>query len=160
MTGHDKKSRASGAGGRAVSARRAGANSPRNDTEGPSAVDMYVGARVRARRTALGMSQEKLGNSVGLTFQQIQKYERGSNRIGASRLFEFSTILDVPISYFYEAMPADTVADVRSQFADDAALSDLGPETLRLIKLYYRIGRADVRRRLYELVKAVSLEWR
>src|SRR5207344_3086974 len=67
-------------------------------------VDVHVGARMRQRRTLLGMSQEKLGTAVGLTFQQIQKYERGSNRIGSSRLFEFAKVLDVPVSYFFDEM--------------------------------------------------------
>lgn len=160
MAGQSKESGAGGAGGQAAAPRRSGGKASRDVSDGPSAVDMHVGARVRARRAALGMSQEKLGNAVGLTFQQIQKYERGANRIGASRLYEFSTVLDVPIGYFYDAMPANTLADVRARLDGDAALADLGPETLRLIGLYYRIGRPDVRRRLYELVKAVSLEWR
>src|SRR5512147_1895392 len=70
----------------------------------PNPVDIHVGSRVRLRRTLLGLSQEKLGEAVGLTFQQIQKYERGANRIGASRLFEFSRILDVPVSFFFDDM--------------------------------------------------------
>ena len=73
-------------------------------------VDVHVGARMRQRRTLLGMSQEKLGTAVGLTFQQIQKYERGSNRIGSSRLFEFAKVLDVPVSYFFDEMPANALA--------------------------------------------------
>ncbi len=73
-------------------------------------VDVHVGARMRQRRTLLGMSQEKLGTAVGLTFQQIQKYERGSNRIGSSRLFEFAKVLDVPVSYFFDEMPSNALA--------------------------------------------------
>ena len=73
-------------------------------------VDVHVGARMRQRRTLLGMSQEKLGTAVGLTFQQIQKYERGSNRIGSSRLFEFSKVLDVPVAYFFDEMPSNALA--------------------------------------------------
>ena len=69
-------------------------------------VDVHVGTRMRQRRTLLGMSQEKLGKAVGLTFQQIQKYERGANRMGSSRLYEFARVLDVPISYFFDEMPA------------------------------------------------------
>ena len=69
-------------------------------------VDVHVGTRLRERRSTLGMSQTAVGAAVGLTFQQIQKYERGSNRIGSSRLFEFSKALDVPVSYFFEDMPA------------------------------------------------------
>ena len=73
-------------------------------------VDVHVGARMRQRRTLLGMSQEKLGTAVGLTFQQIQKYERGSNRIGSSRLYEFAKVLDVPVSYFFDEMPSNALS--------------------------------------------------
>ncbi len=75
-------------------------------TDGPHPVDVHVGKRVRTRRTLLGMNQEKLGNAIGIRFQQLQNNERGANRIGASRLFELSQILDVPVSYFFEEMPA------------------------------------------------------
>ena len=77
---------------------------------GPHPVDIHVGSRVRMRRTLLGMSQEKLGDALALTFQQVQKYERGANRVGASRLFEISRILDVPVSFFFEEMAAETAA--------------------------------------------------
>ena len=72
---------------------------------GTNAIDGHVGSRVRTRRTLLGLNQSQLGDALGLTFQQVQKYERGSNRISASRLFHLSKILDVPVSYFYEDMP-------------------------------------------------------
>lgn len=86
---------------------RAGLNSARAERlppGTPNPIDVHVGSRVRLRRTLLGLSQERLGEAVGLTFQQIQKYERGANRIGASRLFEFSRILDVPVSFFFDDM--------------------------------------------------------
>src|SRR4026207_616657 len=73
-------------------------------------VDVHVGARMRQRRTLLGMSQEKLGAAVGLTFQQVQKYERGGNRIGSSRLYEFAKVLDVPVSYFFDEMPSTALS--------------------------------------------------
>ncbi len=73
-------------------------------------VDVHVGARVRQRRTLLGMNQTKLGQAIGLTFQQVQKYERGTNRISASRLFELSQVLDVPIQYFFDDMPPEVAA--------------------------------------------------
>src|ERR1700754_5359952 len=73
-------------------------------------VDVHVGARMRQRRSLLGMSQTNLGSAVGLTFQQIQKYERGSNRIASSRLFEFAKVLDVPVSYFFDEMPVNALA--------------------------------------------------
>ena len=76
------------------------------DKEGrPSPIDVHVGSRIRLRRTLLGMSQERLGEALGLTFQQVQKYERGVNRVGASRLFDLSRVLDVPISFFFDDMP-------------------------------------------------------
>ncbi len=126
----------------------------------PRPVDVHVGGRVRVRRTLLGMSQEKLGVAVGLTFQQIQKYERGANRIGASRLFELSRILDVPISFFFEGI---TTAGKHGR----AGLSDQGQEpfkrdplakreTLELVRAYYKISDPKVRKRLFELVKSIS----
>src|SRR4051794_34996027 len=81
---------------------------PRTAMDGkPNPIDVHVGARVRLRRTLLGMSQERLGEALGLTFQQVQKYERGTNRIGASRLFDLSRVLEVPVSFFFEEMLAD-----------------------------------------------------
>ncbi len=93
-------------------------------------VDVHVGARMRQRRTLLGMSQEKLGTAVGLTFQQIQKYERGSNRIGSSRLFEFAKVLDVPVSYFFDEMPSNALSAVRCRAAARRAVSEK-PDTVR-----------------------------
>src|SRR5690606_26271151 len=80
----------------------------------PRPVDVHVGSRVRLRRTMLGMSQEKLGAAIGLTFQQVQKYERGANRIGASRLFELSKVLDVPVSFFFDDMANDVAGSTSS----------------------------------------------
>src|ERR1700734_2325909 len=77
----------------------------------PSPIDIHVGSRIRLRRTLLGMSQERLGDSLGLTFQQVQKYERGVNRVGASRLFDLSRVLDVPISFFFDDMPDSLAAN-------------------------------------------------
>src|SRR5512138_3267596 len=74
----------------------------------PNPIDIHVGSRIRLRRTLLGMSQQKLGEAIGLTFQQVQKYERGANRVGSSRMFELARVLDVPISYFFEEMGSDT----------------------------------------------------
>jgi len=130
----------------------------------PNPVDIHVGSRVRLRRTLLGLSQEKLGEAVGLTFQQIQKYERGANRIGASRLFEFSRILDVPVSFFFDDMP-DASAGAEGQAAwglGDQSQSSLDPdpltrrETLELVRAYYRIGDPQVRKRLFELAKSLG----
>lgn len=130
----------------------------------PNPVDIHVGSRVRLRRTLLGLSQEKLGEAVGLTFQQIQKYERGANRIGASRLFEFSRILDVPVSFFFDDMPEVTSGeDAQAAWGvGDQPQSSLEPdpltrrETLELVRAYYRIGDPQVRKRLFELAKSLG----
>lgn len=130
----------------------------------PHLVDVHVGSRVRLRRTMLGMSQEKLGDAVGLTFQQIQKYERGANRIGASRLYQFSHIMDVPVSFFFEDMPtaAKGVSGIPDTGTSDLAQADLQndpmqrQETLELVRAYYRIGDEKVRRRLYDLLRSLA----
>jgi transcriptional regulator with XRE-family HTH domain len=132
--------------------------------DSPSPVDLHVGSRVRLRRTLLGMSQEKLGNAVGLTFQQIQKYERGANRIGASRLFDMSRVLDVPVQFFFDEMPVETVAeDYRPPSGSpepNIATLDQDPmakrETLELVRTYYRIPNANLRRKLFDLAKALA----
>ena len=128
-------------------------------------VDVHVGARMRQRRTLLGMSQEKLGTAVGLTFQQIQKYERGSNRIGSSRLFEFSKVLDVPVSYFFDEMPANVLSGRpasgrgrKGGFGEASTPFEqekdplIKRETLELVRLLQdRENR--VRKRIFEMVK-------
>ena len=126
-------------------------------------VDVHVGSRVRLRRTLLGLSQERLGEAVGLTFQQIQKYERGANRIGASRMYDLAHVLDVPVSFFFEEMPDDVKqrdATPVGSPAEEATLVERNPlnrrETLELVRAYYRIGSARVRKRVFELVKAVA----
>lgn len=128
----------------------------------PNPIDVHVGARVRLRRTLLGMSQEKLGEALGLTFQQVQKYERGANRIGASRLFDLSRVLDVPVSYFFEDM-TEEVESASPRYmvratedppeVEDNLMSQR--ETLELVRAYYRISDADVRRSVYDLAKAL-----
>lgn len=138
----------------------------RPKTGKPNPIDVHVGSRVRLRRTLLGMSQEKLGEAIGLTFQQVQKYERGANRIGASRLFDLSRVLDVPVSFFFDDMPAEEPGVVTASFegalADDKPGSGYEPdpmakrETLELVRAYYRITDPSVRKRLFELTKAVA----
>ncbi|SLN19234.1 helix-turn-helix domain-containing protein [Oceanibacterium hippocampi] len=122
-------------------------------------IDVHVGKRVRLRRTLLGLSQEKLGEAVGLTFQQIQKYERGANRIGASRLFQFCQVLDVPPSFFFDDM-SDEVEETTGFSAgsqEEYQQDDLTRrETLELVRAYYRIAEPNVRKRVFELVKAVA----
>lgn len=133
----------------------------------PSPIDVHVGSRIRLRRTLLGMSQERLGEALGLTFQQVQKYERGVNRVGASRLFDLSRVLDVPISFFFDDMP-DSLAntyggqatrrtggfsELQDGFADDALNRR---ETLELVRAYYRITDPAVRKKVFELIKSMG----
>lgn len=135
----------------------------------PNPIDVHVGRRLRLRRTLLGMSQERLGELLGLTFQQVQKYERGVNRIGSSRLFELGQILDVPVSFFFDDMPegglrpsvghpVPGLAEERPAF-DHQVTDDLPldrRETLELVRAYYRIPDPAVRKRLFELAKALA----
>ena len=129
----------------------------------PNPVDVHVGSRVRLRRTLLGMSQEKLGEAIGLTFQQVQKYERGANRIGASRLFDLSRVLQVPVSYFFEDMSDDVAASSPGQIRGMAQEHDTYEpdpmakrETLELVRAYYKITDPHVRKRLFEMTKALG----
>lgn len=127
--------------------------------EHPNPVDIHVGSRLRLRRTLLGMSQEKLGEAVSLTFQQIQKYERGANRMGSSRLYQMSQILDVPISFFFDDMNAAAKASAPGMSEDIPAYKAdqlTRRETLELVRAYYSIDNAHVRKRIFELVKAIS----
>ncbi|MEN9499164.1 MAG: hypothetical protein RIS83_983 [Pseudomonadota bacterium] len=132
-----------------------------------SPIDAHVGARVRLRRTLLGMSQEKLGDALGLTFQQVQKYERGVNRIGASRLFDLARVLDVPIGFFFDDLPSEMGgnAAVRSRpaifgFAENAAGFEDDTmnkrETLELVRAYYRITDPAIRKRVFDLIKSLT----
>ena len=132
-------------------------------TGSPNAIDVHVGSRVRLRRTLLGMSQEKLGEAIGLTFQQVQKYERGSNRIGASRLFDLARVLEVPVGFFFDDMDDDVAARSPGQSRGaplDALNFEPNPmakrETLELVRAYYKIQDDSVRKRLFEMVKALG----
>ncbi|MBV6634150.1 MAG: helix-turn-helix transcriptional regulator [Alphaproteobacteria bacterium] len=143
----------------------------RKQDSGPHPVDMHVGLRLRQRRTLLGMSQERLGDALGLTFQQVQKYERGANRIGASRLFHLSRLLDVSVNYFFDDMPADVLAiyegpgeattePVAGFGEEPQARLDNDPmarkETLDLVRAYYSIGDTGVRRRILDLARTLA----
>jgi transcriptional regulator with XRE-family HTH domain len=133
----------------------------------PSPIDIHVGSRIRLRRTLLGMSQERLGEALGLTFQQVQKYERGVNRVGASRLFDLSRVLDVPISFFFDDLPESLAStygshlnrrgtgfsDMQDGFTDDALNRR---ETLELVRAYYRITDPAVRKRVFDLIKTMG----
>ena len=131
---------------------------------GPDPVDLHVGAQVRARRVLLGLSQEKLAEGLGVTFQQVQKYERGSNRISASRLYSMTQILDVPITYFFEGvddhkganfrqMAASTGRESGQEFPEDMMRRK---ETLSLLRHYYSIQDGNLRQRFSELLKGVT----
>ena len=129
-----------------------------------SPVDVHVGARLRRRRTLLGMNQTNLGDALGVSFQQVQKYENGANRISASRLFDLSQILDVSIEYFFDDMPADIAASSLATKKRGKAkkLPSYEPdpmakrETLVLVRAYYKIGEPQIRKRLFEMVKALG----
>jgi transcriptional regulator with XRE-family HTH domain len=137
----------------------------RRKSDKPNPIDVHVGSRVRLRRTLLGMSQEKLGDAIGLTFQQVQKYERGANRIGASRLFDLSRVLDVPVSFFFDDIRTEDAAPAEAD-AGTGAADATGPryepdpmlrrETLELVRAYYRIPDSQLRRRLFDLTKAIA----
>ncbi|ABC24569.1 transcriptional regulator, XRE family [Rhodospirillum rubrum ATCC 11170] len=129
----------------------------------PNPVDVHVGARVRLRRTLLGLSQEKLGEAIGLTFQQVQKYERGANRIGASRLWDLGRVLDVPMAYFFDEMDDSTQRHSPMNIAQHPGEPPVQGtdtmtrrETLELVRAYYRIGDPGVRRRVFELTKTLA----
>ncbi|HMN85761.1 MAG TPA: helix-turn-helix transcriptional regulator [Bauldia sp.] len=127
----------------------------------PNPIDIHVGSRVRLRRMMLGMSQEKLGEHLGITFQQIQKYEKGTNRIGASRLQHIARVLSVPVSFFFEDAPGGA--------ADQAGLAERQPahyvvdflsssEGIQLNKAFIRVKDAKVRRRIIDLVRSIAGE--
>ncbi len=117
-------------------------------------IDAYVGKRLRQQRSYLGLSQEKLGNAVGLTFQQVQKYERGANRIAASRLYQFSKALSVPVSFFYEGV------DAALGLSEEHPSFDMHPfdnaETRELIRAYYRIHNPKMRKKLLDMAKLLA----
>lgn len=125
--------------------------------DGPDPVDIHVGTRLRQRRTLLGMSQEKLAAAFGVSFQQIQKYERGANRVSASRLHQLTRILNVPVGYFFEGM-----TDVPQNGSAAHPLHDnemvASRETLELVRAYYRIEDPTVRRRVVDLLRSLGPE--
>lgn len=130
-----------------------------------SAIDIHVGRQIRLQRTLLGLSQEQLAQGLSITFQQIQKYERGANRVSASRLWDISQILEVDISYFFNNMSSSTksssprqVALAEDKFDVEVPEKDtlMGRETLELVRHYYRIEDGQIRKRVSEMVKSIS----
>jgi transcriptional regulator with XRE-family HTH domain len=130
----------------------------------PNPIDVHVGNRIRLRRTLLGITQEKLADKLGLTFQQIQKYEKGENRVSSSRLFELTRMLSVEMSFFFDEMSEQVQEQTPSRLLSIKALPELDDardptakrETLELVRAYYKIPDPDIRRRLTDLVRSLS----
>ncbi|GLU26377.1 MULTISPECIES: helix-turn-helix domain-containing protein [Brucella/Ochrobactrum group] len=128
----------------------------------PNPIDVHVGSRIRLRRNMLGLSQEKLGESLGITFQQIQKYEKGTNRVGASRLQAISSILTVPVSFFFEDAPGSS-ATTPGGFAEDNEATYVvdflnSNEGVQLTRAFTKISDPKVRRKIIDLVKSLAAE--
>ena len=123
----------------------------------PNPVDLHVGARIRMRRKLLGVSQERLAEQLQLTFQQVQKYERGANRVSASKLYEIARALEAPVAYFFDGL-ADTGQALSSGDAGNEFVHDLvmTPEGMELAAMFPKIRRGRVRRRVLDLVKALA----
>jgi len=140
---------------------------PRKTKGVPDSVDKFVGQRLKSRRILLGMSQEKLAESAGITFQQVQKYERGTNRISSSRLLKFSKVLQVPIGFFFEGSDEILLQDAPAKkgFAenDQESFGDSLPadvftrkESLILLRSYYAITEPEMRKMLLKMVKSMA----
>ena len=133
------------------------------DTRLPNPVDLHVGARIRLRRRMQGVSQEKLADALGLTFQQVQKYERGANRVSASKLYEIAAALRAPVAYFFDGL-ADPTGDelngARTPASEESTVHSflMTPEGLELARLFPNIAPSLVRRRLLDLVRALIEE--
>jgi transcriptional regulator with XRE-family HTH domain len=122
-------------------------------------IDVQVGWRLRQRRTLLGMTQMSFGKAVGLTFQQIQKYERGGNRVSASKLYEFARVLDVSVSYFFDAMPAEAMR-FKGRHGTPSKGRPKDPlmkrEALELVRAYYKIGNTAVRKAIVNAIRSLG----
>ncbi len=131
-------------------------------SRGPDYIDVHVGAQVRARRILLGLSQEKLAEGLGITFQQVQKYERGSNRVSASRLYNIAQLLDVPITFFFEGIEDKKSPGLKEAFTLKDSGHDLPDdlmsrkETLNLLRYYYSIQDDGLRQKFSDLLKGVT----
>lgn len=133
------------------------------NTSTPHPVDIYVGRRLRMKRTILGLSQESVGKQIGVTFQQIQKYERGINRMGASRLYDFAKALGVQVSYFFEGYGDYVIEEENGMALAEPNAKFEGEqmnnrETLEVMRAYYRIKNPAVRKRIVDLIKAMAAE--
>ena len=128
----------------------------------PNPIDIHVGGRIRLRRTMLGMSQEKLGEQLGITFQQVQKYEKGTNRVGASRLQNIAAILGVPVAFFFEDAPGDAGEGGTEGLSENSSTYVVNflssSEGLQLNRSFVKISDPKVRRRIIDLVKAIAAD--
>ncbi len=124
----------------------------------PNPIDVHVGNRVRMRRMLIGMSQEKLGERLGLTFQQVQKYEKGSNRVSASRLYQMAQILGVPVQFFFEDLTSPQKFDAYEAKGEPGTIMNFlnSSEGVQLNRAFSEITDANMRRRVVELVKAIA----
>ena len=149
-------------------------NSRRSSVDGdePNPVDVFVGQKLKARRTLIGMTQEKLAEATGITFQQVQKYEKGRNRLSASRIFQFSRVLNIPVAYFFEGFfSSDTLIGLQGRFADneqepfeaETEASDdvmLQKETIDLVRTYYTITDEKLRKDFLKMLKQMAKNFR
>lgn len=127
-----------------------------DDGQGPHPVDRHVGLHIRMRRKALGISQEKLAEALGLTFQQVQKYERGANRVSASKLWEIGRALQTNVAYFYEGLEEEAPAAAPGFMAANAQEFLLTPEGMELAATFPRVRRQGLRRKILDLVRAMA----
>ena len=123
---------------------------------GPTSIDQHVGARLRLRRSMLEMSQSELGDKLGVTFQQVQKYERGTNRIGASRLFNVAKVMEVPVAYFFEGLDESGSSELQGTESDTLYDFIASPDGLALASAFSGIADQTVRRRVIDLLRSLS----
>ncbi len=142
----------------AVANGRTGEVTMKDEPKNPHAVDLYVGGRVRMRRRAMGVSQETLAADLGLTFQQVQKYERGANRVSASKLYEIARSLQTPIAFFFEGLGDPTSADAYD--APDTSVHEflMTNEGMELAAVFPRVRKSRLRRRILDLVRTMADE--
>jgi transcriptional regulator with XRE-family HTH domain len=133
---------------------------PKPNPRGPNPIDIHVGARIRLRRQLLKMSQERLGDDLGVTFQQVQKYERGANRVGASRLYRLSRVLEVPVQFFFEGLGEKSAATGMAEDDQTPLVYDFiqSADGVSLAESFSRIKDSKVRRRVLELVRTLAAE--
>lgn len=133
---------------------------PKLSPRGPNPIDVHVGSRIRLRRQLMKMSQEKLGDELGVTFQQVQKYERGANRVGASRLYRLSRVLEVPVQFFFEGLGEKSAASGMAEDDQTPIVYDFiqSSDGVSLAEAFSRIRDAKVRRRVLELVRTLAAE--